>query len=564
MISTKYLDRMEQIDRIALDLDLDKALPAGKTGWLRVALSPKRWPHPQDRVDLPGFEFLGESHRFKSQVLIFSPVHLRRSLQDQIQLAAEEWEDLLINQGWRHPDTLVRVEEHRISLVIPENMEVSHVVCVPEGALLAIGPTRSRLVNDQYLLHFATGANFNKRRDLVRMAQRVCDYCEFLQTQEEPPTKEHLVTRCGGSEHESVGTLITEMLKARVLSQDGSRVQCAIGSDREARFLDLRRRYTFPTEHIPFLSDLHELHPFSVSFSVRWTSFTKAQQARMGLLSRALSAMESVDDRRIVLLEQLLNVLDTAIQPTRPGCRALIFGCYEYATELEPTYPHILDIVDNLKRGFDQNRCFDRTDLILNPTDGDEILHRVKMVLDELIDGSTCVMWYLGHAKPGDDPDQLELSPTGKGSMGLEWRRLASLLDRYKSIEKIVVLDCCHAGLAKNVTVPERTYIWPTTGPNHTAEAGIVGEIDPGGKLPNFTYCAARRLREHPVGERLSYRELLADAQEEAIHNKPFAPLTNGFPSEPLIINQGLQRSMTFEDVIAKVRNALATASVPS
>ena len=524
-----YLEGMRKLDRMVLDIHLENPIPAGGIGWLRIKVEPKTWPGPRALVDLPTLDFLRSPHRFLARLAILSPSHLREELRDSLRNAPyNAWAGDLIDRGWEAPGTLTRIADHRITLVFPNEVQISNIASVPHHTLIPVAPYSipgSAADVEYCALHFVTGSNINKNQDVVLMAIRICEYLDYLATLGGSASKEHLVNRFGGSEHEAVGYLIEGMIQTQVIVESESQQRepadtghiCYTGAankERPGRINALFNRYVFPSpsqaDELARLSTcLRVLHPFCVSFTLSWTAFDEIQLRRVRWIS--------------AIIDQFENLGQLEPMPRH----AVVIGCAEY--DYNEQRPQVDLVLTSLCRGL-QSRGQFQVHPLANPTSADQMFNLIEEVACRVSNGGILLLWFVGHGAPSYNRQDLHLlHKKSRNDKGLAWRSVVEVFEAHKSIMTFAIVDCCHSGLVRKSALPTNTCVWPTAGENEPASASIGDKVtitgdleDPGGKVESFSWKVAELLErgDPTAGDILTFEQVCEMAQDFCSYNK--------------------------------------------
>ena len=546
--SAKYQQAMQELDRAVVVFDLDTPLPAREKGWLRLKLPAKDWPRDEEIVALRGTWYTDEPTTFISRGSVLSPTHLRQDLLSLLsQPQNKAWHNDVVAHGWNEPGTLSRVEDHRVSIVFPQSADVSHVSSIPDGAFWAAGPIALPTDSTRCVLHFASGSRLNEHRDVVTLARRICDYCHYLtedrKVPERSPGIDLLITRFGSSSHEAIGTLIDQMIECGMLEwtrRDTRTVMAAPKDQLPARMLDLRQRYTFPASNGSFLGAFKELHPFRISFRLGWTALSARQEKQAQMLRKFLGALEGDGHRANV------------------ERRALVVSCSDGKNAGLDDVPQVRAIASRLTEELEHKTAV-RARHLHNPVNRAELMDAVRQQLNA--DPSLLVFWYLGHAVQSKDLERLQL--TGPTHETVEWRDIVELFSEHRAIPKILLLDCCHAGLGvRQAAHLDNCLIWGTTDANHGAQSGgFLGNPDAANKYPNFTSLAASMLENHRDHTPLEFEEWFKEAQSDAIGNTDAAAhRIYGTEALPLAVDPTFIRRNTAAQWMDDIRASLEMA----
>jgi hypothetical protein len=533
-----HLAAMQAFDRAALVLTLVEELPAHETGWLRLKVRAQSWPRQADIVPLRSASVSSDASKFICRTTVLSPVHLRRDLLEKLdQPANNQWHSELVAHGWQAPNTLTRVVDHRISIVFDRSVDVSHVSSIPEGAFWAAGPMPLPTDTSRCVLHFATGSTLNESRDVVAMARRICDYCRFLMrdppNREKAPSVDHLITRFGATNHEATGDFINQMLKCNVLqwvdSGDRQTVMAAPENELASRMMVLRKRYTNPEDAREFGNSFRELHAFRIAFTLCWTALSQTEQ------------------RQAELLRRLVHVIEDGHIQRDASRRAVVVSCTKCVPIGLPAVPVVSRFARELAAQLTDRGAFDVS--IQNDVGSrKELIEKLREHASP--DCDMLLFWYIGHGRLSDNVDRLQLGATREEIV--EWREIVEWLMEYPSASKVALLDCCHAGqgIAQAADL-NNSLICGTTGAHHSAESGgFVGDEDPAGKYPNFTFAATAVLREHSDSLALSFKDLFREAQDRATENRnPLPPLQKSV-HEHLVVDPDINRRALVSTVV--------------
>lgn len=516
----EQLSAMKDLDCVAFNLVLKDRLVGGDSGWIRLKISTESWPPQESIVPRQGLAFVPGSYDFISRVTFLSPGHLRDRIEHCLTRRAD-LQGLLVDAGWRKQGgeygTLTRIQDHRVSFIFPADVDTDEVTNTPKNAFLSFGPTQMESDPGKCLLHFATGSAFNETNDLVSMAKRICKYMEYLQDDggANQAAKDHLVSRFGGEHHEAVGTLIEMMLRVGIIdyhSKDRSAV--VLNAERkDDGLLKLRQAYTFPTSPNPYLEPIRELHPFRIQLKLSWRAFNELQLTRMQAIKKLCAQFETG-------------------QQVRPNRRAVVVWCDEYDREGYESIKELNTYADKLCRQLKKTADMD-VEQLRNPRTADSIVETLTNIVQTCGQDDLLLFWFLGHGERSRDGQELLLVPSA--GVNCEWSRIRSVLFDNKLVNKVVVLDCCHAGLADG-QIPDNTLLWMTTGPLDGATAGcsIAGTDDPA-QPRNVTFQFASRLESNRVESPLEFTTALEYAQERVSDEFKHKRLTN-FTTEPLLI----------------------------
>jgi hypothetical protein len=535
---------LKRLDRAVMVLVLKEPLRGKDTGWLRLRLPTVAWPKSDTIVDLTDAWFSGEATRFVARALVLSPEHLRRDLLEQLEKRENKaLHNEVVKHGWEKWGTLTRVEEHRVSVVVPSSVDFSHVSCTPRRVFWGGGPAPLPTDRNRCVLHFVAGSRFNGQRDIVILARRICDYCHYLTADgsraEHAPGIELLVTRFGATSHEAVGELIDQMLECRLLRRVGDRpdaVTAAPRSELPKLLLELRRRYTLPQRDRQFSKAFQELHSFRIAFTLCWTALSEDQQ------------------RASVVLANLMRALVRGeVQSPQPRLAVLVSSVECRPTKLGPV-PQIDKIAAQLARHLDEVAHIDVRRL-RNPSARKPVTDSIREKLESIRGGGLFVLWYIGHAFPSTNGERLVLGATMHET--LEWQELVDLFEEFASVSKVVVLDCCHAALGLTQAAQlDNCLIWATTDANHGAQAG--GIVDELGEHSNFTARFTEQLSDVARNERVTFFEVLEEAQKYAIGNFEANPRrTYGTKTEPLLVDPEIRRRNDVHRLIEGLRREL-------
>jgi len=550
--SARYQKAMEDMDRSVMVLHLASALPARETGWLRLRIRSLAWPKDSDIIALRGAWFSDLPTKFMCRATALSPTFLREDLLHQMKDPPNNgWHNDVVAHGWKKDGTLTRVDDHRISIVFPKTVDVAHVSNIPEGAFWAAGPEVLRTDHDRCVLLFGTGSKMNKYRDVLTVAQRICDYCHFLTLdatkRELAPSIELLVSRFGGTLHEAIGALIDQMVECNILEWVDHHTRTVIAASKDklaSAFLDLRERYTFPESHRKFMRAFRELHPFRISFTLCWMALNKEQQRQATLLSKLVARLANNSEEGVAL---------------RRACIVSSAECKSFQSKVGIVpVPQVWDFARQLHHQLQQKTSMVVSHLS-NPQSRRLIVEAVRKNLDELGNSGLFLFWYIGHALPSKDTERLTLGATVDEV--LEWQELVNLFAEYNAIPKIVVLDCCHAGLGlRQAAGLDNCLVWATTGANHSAQSGgFIGDEQAGGKYPNFTLLTSWVLEHHETDTRLTFRDLFSEAQKYAAENRdPPSPIWKS-KEELLAVDPKVYRQVNAERMIDDLRMVLGT-----
>lgn len=454
----------EQLDATVLDLRLQRHISDTPLGWLHLTLRPKLWPG-NSITPLPALEFLRDPHEFLARISIVSPGLLRHDLERRAHQTSPGLIGQVVDNGWRKPNTLTRVLDHRITLVIDSAVQIMQLttttkdrpVVTPEPFPIE----ETQATTPMFGQTFLTGSRHNQQFDVVRMANRICNYIatrpvENASTHPVPISVDELMTRFGGSYQEAVGTFVKELHQVGILINTPASPKLLIPSDGRQRrqgFIDLRRKYTFFDGVIPKDKHLYEefkdLHPFHISFTARWTAFTERQLERM----KTLTSLADLGPIKFGFAEPQLT-----FQPRM----AVIVACSHYTdSERWPRLEAVPRLAKRLCGALRSVGQFERVELVLNPRSEKEIAGCVSDVL-RTMKGTKgqFLFWFIGHGKPSS-AQELELVVVNTEEHGIPWKRLCDSL-RMPGIQGAAVLDCCFSGAARidGFTVPEGFCLW--------------------------------------------------------------------------------------------------------
>lgn len=515
----EFMRHMKELDLTVLDFHLDEPLAAGDTGWLRLEIQSPEGSRNDGLIGLPPSPLLRDPHRFVTRRKILCPRMLREKVRSSLECAPyQRWVPEVLVHGLNKPGTLTRIEDHRVTLIVPEDVQASDISTYPHETIVPVAPYPVGTAPRIYAIHMMTGSRINGARDTVLMAKRILEYLRTVY--QSGATVEHLVNRFGSDQQEAIGLLVLAMIRTGVLveppekdaSTRGSREPCYAAVRQEferAKLVDLRRNYADLVRDEPnarYASRIRELHPFSISFTLSWTAYSESQRARLASLGRIAEFVER--SRRLEGVPR----------------EAVVVVCSKYNEYFSPT--ELKDIGSRLCRGLGTRGQF-VVSPVFNPTTGDAILSEIREVLARMRSTGTFLLWFVGHGVPCPNAKYLHLLHTcSKNGVGVEYSQINHILEEHLAVNKIVVLDCCHSEYATDLPAPANTLVWPTAGRNDMAvldkECGvIVPGVAPGDKPKNFTFRAAEILCDgDPVNpsEVITYRELFERAAEHAPH----------------------------------------------
>ena len=209
---------LHRVDATVVDLLLDRPIDVSVLGWLRLNLSPETWPG-HSVTALPSLDFLEGPHEFLARISIVSPKLFRHDLQQRVKQHAPGCVHKVIDKGWLTPGTLTRVLDHRITLVADATVQLSQIMTSLEPKPIVavepfpIGDEGSSTGGSYFGQTFLTGSKFNDSRDVVQMANRICEYIVNRPLPPDvndgilPISVDELVTHFGGSAQEAVEPL---------------------------------------------------------------------------------------------------------------------------------------------------------------------------------------------------------------------------------------------------------------------------------------------------------------------------------------------------------------------
>ncbi|HEY1189922.1 MAG TPA: hypothetical protein VGE74_19890 [Gemmata sp.] len=496
-----YAHCMEQLGYLVLDFRLAVPIPPGQCGLLRLEVRPTKWPVV---TPVPEAALFGTASAFMSRVTINSPKLLRDDLRARlVEFKYDHLKARLVGDGWRKPGTLLRIIDHRVSLVFPSSVRLSHLVTsmVPKP-LFTVEPHYIRPDNDphpraqpappaplqrkpgsRFVQGFRAGSDWNEDIDLVRTIERIAEYIATLPDQPQQigsltaPDSHHprpmidLVSKfSGGPKQEHLGTLLRLMVTHGFLKEvtsppagttafglkpDDMRLYLPAESpaDRNAAVIKLRTAYTFPEatdltkDEQKYLKTFWDLHPFQISFTANWDAPSEEQlKARQRLAQLVGSEPE------------LHNFCHPVLKPVPR--RAVVVVCPECKHPSLKTYPGLRDLGLQLKHVLSVLGQFEVTH-VDDPKTDDEILNAVSQTLRQFRSAEGgFLLWFLGHGQRNlDDPPELELFHNNSGTEGLRWTSIVSRLNINPKLPKVVVLNCCEAGLARK-RLPQNTGLW--------------------------------------------------------------------------------------------------------
>lgn len=541
-----HMSAMQQFDRAALLLPLADPLPGGETGWLRLKVHAHEWPKQADIVPVRTASISTEPSKFISRATILSPSHLRRDLLERLaQPPYNQWYSELVTHGWHAPETLARVEDHRISIVFDQSVDVSHVSSIPAGAFWAAGPTPLPTDTSRCVLHFATGSMLNENRDVVRMARRICDYCRFLMKDpsdlDKAPSIDHLITRFGSTNHEATGVFIDQLIESKVLAWvDPQQRTVAPVQKKElpSGMLALRKRYTNPRDGRGFERAFRELHPFRIAFTLCWSALSDNQQ------------------RHAELLKKFVQIVEADGLATSTSRQAIIVSCSECAALQLPAVPMVGRFARELASQLTDKGAFDVVPLN-DVRRRRDIMQTLQGRAEQLRSCDELLFWYIGHGTRSEKCDRLQLGATREDI--IEWRDIVELFDLYPRVNKVALLDTCYASVGVvQASRLSNCLVWGTTGPNHGAESGgFIGEEDPGEKYPNFTFAATSVLREQSASLPLSFRRFFGEAQLRAIENADPGPPHGKYNAEPMVVDPSVNEQAAVSIFLGNLRKMI-------
>ena len=477
---------MRRHDATILDLNLDPPLPPGKTAYIRLNIKPLDWPRRQV-VPMPGTLAPADAQAFVARLAIRSPGLLR----DDLATDLDGWLHLeLVQKGWRLDNTLLRIREHRISLVFPEDVFLGRLVTTSRS-VFALEPFTLEPEEDErspgrrFVQPFLAGSSCNADADLVSTAKRIRDYIVTLPGQSGLGTPApapapnarsmfDLVCKFGGSKQEAVGTLLRSMVTHNLLREVTpaavvSKLQVQRTPELEDQrvyqpteslewrhaLLSLRHEYTFPDDDAParHMGLFSDLHPFSISFDVHWQRRSAKQEAfhaRLGHLAADPLAAHAF---------------------SRPALRrapraAGVIVCSECGIPSLGKYPGLVETGRHLVSVLRALGQFD-AELLVNPGSDAEFQEFVTRRL-ETVGGESeglFLLWYLGHARAvGQTPahDDVEFLHTGSQTRGVRWDAISQQLQRHPHLPKAVVLNACQSGVVYKRQPPSNTFVWAT------------------------------------------------------------------------------------------------------
>ena len=547
----RFMQHMEEIDLMVLDFHLETPLEVGDTGWVRF-----RVETPQERlnkkiINLPQSPLQKEPSHFLARWNLLCPLLLRDEVRRKLgREPYRRWQAEVLSNGLDREGTLTRIDDHRVTLVFPDHVQTSDICSYPYETIIPVVPFRVSTSRGHSALHMMTGSKNNYNRDVVSMAKRILHY---LRTIYEKATVEHLVNRFGADQQEAIGLLVDAMIGTGVLvkddsdsdsgSADPSEQPCFLPvaeHDEHARLLDLRRNYN-GRDHpdANHVSGMRELHPFRASFSLCWMAYGSRDKERLRWLDGVAQYLE--DSRRLPVPR-----------------RAVVVACWEYDNYHSPK--QVGEIASRLCETLQTNGQFAVTP-VFNPTTSDAIGNVVHKVLLDMDGEGTFLFWFVGHGTLGPSDDHLNLlHKASEDERGLEYSQIHRVFQQHPGVDKIVVLDCCHAAMALKESTPARTFIWPTAeeteGANAKAECGIIRETVgvPAG-VQNFSYEASAILGRGDPGnpsEQLTCRDLFGEASKDSPCGYSSSQ-THPMHKTPIAINAAHEH-ITLETVLQKVR----------
>lgn len=488
-----YIDSMKSLKAMVVDINLSEPIKRNHTGWLRLKVAPQSWPAPEDIVDRPPLQFLGASHEFLARLTILSPRHLRMVLRKAFRSSQfGSLESDLVRHGWETDGTLTRIVDHRLSLILPRAVGIN-VVSYPQSTVVPIAPYRIHNSQDHFAQHFATGSNFNRSKDVTIMANRICDYIESVMMLKSASLA-HLVDRFGGDQHEVIGNFIDEMSRAGVLVCTASEEKTGqpyyrVSEKREQAMLELRKNYSAlridhdgrelgnqarnneggEREDAKRYRQMRDLHPFTISFTLTWSAFSDEQERRMRCLSKLIDGV-------------------TQYNELEPSPReAVLVCCSNY--KHETSHPQLVAIYTALEKQL-RSRARFRVRVVHNPDGTDQIEAAVCSALSRLDGAGVFLFWFIGHGYPNYNNTDLHMLHTNSQErVGMTWSRMTDLMQRHPGVAKLAVIDCCHAGIARKIALPDdNTFLWTTAAEYEEASAEVLGMYDNvAGRRSNFS-----------------------------------------------------------------------------
>ncbi len=449
----EYLQLMKsRLNRLIVDLPLTTPLISGETGWLRLRTPNEEWPKDGLQIKLPGSSHLLEATDFLARAKILGARNLRDDLAIQLRDIDGGIGDLVIDRGWRKQGTRTRVEDHRISIYYPPDIELAHQTSIPSSAVLSLHPAKTQFTTkgekvpaegaaaeDVMLVsHFATGSNINRNRDLVTQAQRIRKHIE--RQGDKHPELADLVDHFAGDSYEAVDILIEEMCKAEMLLRKGKHVHVN-ELEQKSGLLTLRRRYTFPQVSAGRQSLMRahsDMHAFVLPVILRWKRLTEQQQQRERFLTRILDWTE-------------------ARAGTRSRRRAIVISSGDFEHNGQAPIPELQTFAHDLCEALRDVAKFDPVKSILEPSNGGKILKTLEEELASMERNDLLLLWYVGHGEPiPTNEGDLELITRQQDPNQLRWSAIRDKL-KNAAVDKLVVLDCCYAARASS-SLPHRTF----------------------------------------------------------------------------------------------------------
>lgn len=268
-------------------------LEAGQEGWLRLIVKPQVLDRPEARSR----KVSASSEECSRWFTIYCPIIIRDNLKYLLnsKLSADsetagsletriEVGEIVLDRGSYSPGTATRIEDHRIAIVAPPEIDIDNPVCTPGAHFHGVYQLEGR--TDIALL-WATGASKNRESDLVHNARRVLDKLAFLTFQRE---NELIRDLAPSGKHEAFALLVDKMKQAQLIRAEGPEDKRGLtlngGDDntQKERILALRRLYASrdpeTSDRVELMQDFSDLHPFSIHYRAGWRALPPPPAAK--------------------------------------------------------------------------------------------------------------------------------------------------------------------------------------------------------------------------------------------------------------------------------------------
>ena len=533
-----FMRHMQELDLMVLDLHLDDPLQDGDAGWLRIRVCKSEGGKDAGITSLPQSPLLREPDRFLTRRRFVCPVLLREKVRRSVEGEPyKRWQSEILVHGLEREGTLTRIEDHRITLVFPKDVETCDIGSSPHETIIPVAPYPISTAPNHYALRIMSGSKINHNCDIVSMAVRILDYMRSVYPK---ATVEHLVNRFGSDHQEAVGVLIDAMIATQLLNEvaddssslvpDKQPCYAPVSEDAEhVRLIELRRHFTTVSRshaQAKYAMQMRDMHPFRISFSMAWTAYAHG------------------DLERLQLLRNVMDFLEKPVTLESPR-HAVIVACSRYDHHYSPEV--VRDIAEALSAELKSKGQF-RLLSVLDPNRDEDITNAVYSMLSSMNGRGVFLFWFIGHGARESDSKVLRLlHRESRERLGIRYSVVNDLLKDHPQVKKIIVLDCCHAALALEEQLAENTAIWPTTEVGEDAdtqkECGVVVEEGSGeignGHIVNFTHSARALLSS---GDEMSSSGIFTFGHlfEQAAKNSPSRftmPKSPILDTTPLAVN---------------------------